>query len=136
MMIRQSDGFVGIGTEAPIARLDVNGDVVIAGSIINDAIQLPVLQNNWVNYDAGFEQAGYFKDKFGIVHLKGLVCSGSSAVIMTLPEGYRPAGQLLFTVVSGNGFARIDVLNNGEVKLIGTYDSEYVSLTGISFRVN
>jgi hypothetical protein len=39
-----------------------------------------------------FQQAGFYKDAFGIVHLEGLVKVGTSAIIFTLPPGYRPAG--------------------------------------------
>lgn len=50
--------------------------------------------------------AAYFKDPFGIVHLKGRMdataAPASGETIATLPDGYRPEQTLRFAVASNN----------------------------------
>jgi hypothetical protein len=52
----------------------------------------PVFENGWENLGSPeHENAGFFKDHEGIVHLKGTVKPGPSAsVIFKLPPGFRP----------------------------------------------
>jgi len=54
----------------------------------------PVLLNVWANFGAPYAVAGYHLDALRYVHIKGRVKNtsgaGSSAVIFTLPLGYRP----------------------------------------------
>ncbi len=136
MFFRQSDGFVGIGTDAPAEKLEINGNLRLSGTIVNDNPQSFALINNWVNYGAGFGNATYYKDKQNIVRLAGLVKNGTTGVIATLPPACRPAAEQIFTVVSGASFARLDIRANGDVELIGSYSNAFVSLDGIAFRVN
>jgi hypothetical protein len=52
----------------------------------------PAFQNGWVNEAPGLEsKAGFFKDPWGVVHLKGLVTGGTVSTIFALPSGYRPS---------------------------------------------
>ncbi|WP_421883300.1 hypothetical protein [Methylibium sp.] len=97
----------------------------------------PTLLNSWVNFSAAFNPAGYFRDQFGIVRLRGLVKDGSAAnaVIFTLPTGYRPAFQTMFAVISGSILGRVDVLANGDVQMISGGSVGFVSLDAISFQV-
>jgi hypothetical protein len=56
----------------------------------------PTLSNGWTNAGGVFPTTGYYKDSLGMIHLK-IACTNtvaSNAVIMTLPAGYRPAGQV------------------------------------------
>lgn len=100
--------------------------------------QIPTLLNGWVNYSAtpGYEHAGYYKDSAGIVHLKGLVKSGtvgSGYAIFILPAGYRPAEQHIFATISNSAIARCDVSNDGWVRTpIGS--NLWFSLSGLSFK--
>ena len=53
----------------------------------------PGFENSWENVPAApfsFENAGFYKDREGVVHLKGVVKGGSN-IIFHLPAGYRPA---------------------------------------------
>ncbi len=71
--------------------IEVSGDVNVTGTITQEAWQTPTLTNGWVNYGSFYTPSGYFKDKNGIVHLRGQVKSGTmSQAIFTLPTGYRP----------------------------------------------
>jgi hypothetical protein len=53
---------------------------------------------------ANFQTAGFYKDKEGVVHLKGLVTGGTGDLIFQLPEGYRPGSKriLAFTAYCVN----------------------------------
>jgi hypothetical protein len=114
----------------------------------------PAYQNGWMGYGAPFGKASFYKDSSGVVHLTGLTCSessqdatvctsstliGGTVPIFTVPVGFRPASQLLFTTFSygGNNYlhTRIDVTTAGVVELISPPDGgeNWVSFDGISF---
>lgn len=100
----------------------------------------------WINYNFGgtpFNEAGFYKDQVGIVHLRGLVSpwcagrNGAGEVIFTLPAGYRPAEIEVQATISNNAINRINVRPNGEVVpelAIGPGSLTWISLDGISFR--
>lgn len=97
-----------------------------------EAWNTPILSGLWVNYGLGFTPAGFYKDKMGRVHLRGLV-GGGSGEIFILPAGYRPAYQLIFCVVADNALGRVDVTAAGTVLFV-VGSNAFVSLDGISFR--
>ena len=164
-------GNVGIGITTPSQKLDVTGNTNITGKLMlsdsallngnakisgytnlkdtvyidkiikQDAETAPALQNSWVNYGAPFADAKYYKDKEGVVHLKGLIKSGSitaNTVLFNLPVGYRPStsGQLIFTVDNATGIGRVDVKANGDVVVVTAASNLFLNLTGISFRAD
>jgi DNA-binding beta-propeller fold protein YncE len=126
-----ANGNVGIGDTTPGARLEVAGGETI---LEQEAWQTPVFENGWVNYSGTYNDAGYFKDSVGVVHLRGLVKNGTiGQTIFTLPVGYRPAARGIFPSVSNSVPGRIDVLPDGRViPLAG--NSVWLSLEGITFR--
>jgi hypothetical protein len=94
----------------------------------------PAFQNLWVNYDATHQQAGFWKDPWGVVHLQGLVKTGTvPANIFTLPAGYRPALESNHVIAANDAFGRVAVKADGSVYMaIGS--NVWTSLDGISFR--
>ena len=68
--------------------------------------------------------------------MRGLIKSGTVAdgtVIFTLPQGFRPKQKQIFIVfISGGGFGRVDVNDNGSV-VAKIVNATYTSLSGISF---
>jgi hypothetical protein len=107
----------------------------------------------WGNYNGGFAPAGYFRDRDGIVHLRGLVqasdgafgsCTGSlSDRTITdsngLPPGYRPEYQTLFTNSSNDKPGRVDVGTGGAIFIEPNYPTmtdakAWVQLDGLTFR--
>ncbi|CAL2079026.1 hypothetical protein [Tenacibaculum sp. 190524A02b] len=111
-----------------------------------EAVSSPTFGAGWQNYSVshgnGFEDARYYIDN-GRVYLGGLVrkTSGINAgeVILTLPIGYRPQKQRIFTVSTEAGIVRVDVAANGNVIFNAPAHSggqNWVSLEGISFRVD
>lgn len=100
----------------------------------------PTLLNSWVNYGSGYADAGYYRDPFGRVHLRGLIRDGtatSGTVLFVLPVGYRPSGHVTFPAAGqaigpADAYARVNVNNDGNVSIIvGT--NTWLSLNGISF---
>jgi hypothetical protein len=93
----------------------------------------PFFQNGWTNEDPGTTvTAGFYKDPFGVVHLKGAIVSGTNAPVFTLPAGYRPGLALSETIARTSGPSQIGISPNGAV--VPFTGSGAVSLDGISFR--
>ena len=91
--------------------------------------------NSWVDYGTTHNKAGYYKSLNGVVHLQGVVKSGTiGQPIFTLPTGYRPSKTLLFTVPSNGAFGVLEIQTDGDV-IATTGNNTYVSLEGVSFRV-
>ena len=132
---------VGIGTTDPTEALEVVGNIALNGTIVNESYQIPTLLNGWVNYDNTYTHAGYYKDKEGRVHLKGLIKNGTTTfgtILFTLPSGYRPttSGRHMFPALTNpSESGRIDVDVNGNVLFIEG-SNMWLSLSGISFRAD
>jgi hypothetical protein len=134
---------VGIGTETPAERLDVNGNITLSGFILNDLFQEPELMNNWIPFESSdrFAKPGYYKDKENRVHLRGSITGGifdPKTILFTLPDGYAPfAGdRLCFITAANNSYARIEIDGRGNVILASADGNEFLSLDGISFRAD
>lgn len=96
-------------------------------------VEVTSFENSWVNYGGTNQTAGYVKDAFGFVHLKGVVKNGSSipTIIFTLPAGYRPTAAETFTTHS-HGFGACTVTADGEVvAAVGSVADFWLS--GITF---
>lgn len=96
----------------------------------------------WQNYGGGFSTAGFYRDPFGRVHLRGLVKivaaeNDPECAVFTLPPGYRPAESTVFASLAENKFVRVSVYEDlGEVdpEAVPTGGGNFLSLDGISFR--
>jgi hypothetical protein len=91
------------------------------------------LTSGWTN-TAGYQVAQYAKDSLGFVVLRGNVTggsTGSTATILTLPVGFRPAATDRFTTASGTGTATIDVQADGRVVPTAVTNTANVGLSGI-----
>lgn len=97
----------------------------------------PTLINAWANYGSAQMDAGYHKDPFGVVRVRGLVKSGTTGTaIFTLPAGHRPTAAMRFIARSGSGLALVDVDALGDVSVyayISPGSNSDVDLSGISF---
>jgi hypothetical protein len=103
--------------------------------LVVDARSIPALLNGWVNYGGGNTDASYWIDKEGMVHLEGMVKSGTiNSPIFNLPVGYRPPGNKYFAVNSNSAFGSVIVGSNGDVTC-NVGNNAFVSLDGISFRI-
>jgi hypothetical protein len=101
------------------------------------AWQAASLQNSWANFGGSQTPAGYWKDPFGIVHVRGLIYNGTGGnTAFTLPAGYRPAYNHIFPAVyytASAGLAHVDVSTSGTITPQIT-PGLWLSLDSISFR--
>jgi hypothetical protein len=94
------------------------------------------------------ETAAFYRDRDGIVHLRGMVSGGKERSVFQLPPGYRPAtGKSIFFSVfcldggcsaEGNGTAVVHGSGQGLPEFDGVVEvptaASLVSLNGIDFR--
>jgi hypothetical protein len=89
----------------------------------------PAFQNSWTN-DPALGTVAFYKDREGVVHLKGTATGGTpGSIIFQLPSGYRPATgtQISFavhcdcskTVSDSKGDTVTMQLSTGSVEVIG-----------------
>jgi hypothetical protein len=95
----------------------------------------PAFQNGWSNEAPGFEStAGFFKDPWGIVHLKGIVTGGTVNTIFSLPPGYRVSAYECITTERGGAVAYICLEpSTGNVYQVAGNSAGSLLLDGISF---
>lgn len=117
--------------------ITTGGDLTLGGEITQDSWTAPAMMNNWANYGGAYETLGYYKDKEGVVHLKGLVVSGTSSVVFILPVGYRPTQTRLFATLSDHGtgyvVGGVFIYSNGNVQIQNYSGANYTSFSGVSF---
>jgi hypothetical protein len=109
---------------------------------------------HWTSFGGGFADPSYFRDRDGVVHLRGLAkaVDGTTfgcgtvpgfdeniAAVGGLPEGYRPELRSLFTISSNNLPGRVDIFANGTIAAFPSYPTyanmeQWVSLDGVSYR--
>lgn len=122
--------FEWIAKQFPLSRrsLGVETPIDVGGS------GAPAFQNSWVNFGGTFQGLRFWKDPMGIVHVEGLVKSGTvPAVVFNLPVGYRPSNRHVFVVISNGAIGRCDVEATGDVSVIAG-SNVYVALSGINFK--
>lgn len=97
----------------------------------------PAFENSWENYSTGWVSAS-FRKHGSRVEVRGLVKQDPpvvGSVIFTLPSGYRPIKEHLFSSVSGStDQCRVRVSPAGEVRTTGAIP-DYVGLN-LSFDVD
>ncbi len=107
----------------------------------------PAFQNGWENLGTpGNENAGFFKDREGIVHLKGTLKPGGTSLIFQLPPGFRPtAGKMIRVAATCEGTPCNEgtypltifgpgVLPGFDGGVVAFTGAVFVGLEGVSFR--
>lgn len=88
----------------------------------------PTLLNGWVNYGGSFDTAGYYKDDLGIVHVKGIIKSGTATLgipLLTLPAGYRPLATKNIPTVSNDVFGYFQISATGTLAIVAGTNSSF-----------
>lgn len=90
-----------------------------------------VFQNTWANYSAapGYSPGSFYLRPDGLVHLRGLVKSGTG-IIATLPEGCRPKKTLYILTNAGGVAGSIYIYPNGDIVHTGGTNA-YVELSAL-----
>lgn len=112
------------------------------GTIMHPSLPI-TLANGWVFFGEPFSSPQYRIGADGKITLNGVIRAGTTAVIGTLPAGYRPEKHLAFACMGANAGMRayrIDVLGVTETNAGQLFiepgpplPSEYLFLDGISF---
>ncbi len=98
---------------------------------------------DWQDKGYPYPTAAYYRDPFGVVHLRGSVTcpvtpQAGEVVIFFLPPGYTPALPEFFAAGDTAGLTRMQVASNGSVLYESTPSNlaatDFLSLDGISFR--
>lgn len=109
-----------------------------AGGLTQESVQTVSLQNSWANYGAGYQTFGYWKDSQGVVHLQGLIKSGTTTagtLLFTLPSGYRPSAAETFGVCLASAtIGAITIATNGQATAELPLNATWTTLAGITFR--
>lgn len=121
------------GSPVVIGRLPLMGGDLESWHLVGVGSE-PAFQNSWANFGGSHAVAGFYKAPDGWVRLKGLVASGTStATMFTLPAGYRPPFNAVFTSLSNSAQCVIQIDTSGNVsKPIGG-SNVHASLNGITF---
>lgn len=123
-----------IKTDAVIPRTIATDDtpwitVQPAGSVDSR----PLFKNAWVNFGGNYAPAGFYKDPWGYVHLRGTIKTGAATTVaFTLPPGYRPEFEKNFACDNAGGYGMVIVAANGDVT--GYVGNVALSLNNINFR--
>lgn len=96
---------------------------------------------NWSDYNNGFTAGRYYKNNErvtveGVIVKSTAITSGD--IMLTLPLGYRPASKMIFLVSSANGPVSLEIDTTGNIIINTAFNvsQNWVSLSGISFRLN
>jgi hypothetical protein len=131
---------IGIGTNTPSEKLEINGNLKVSGNIVNESPIDVVFQSNWSNGTESYigGNVRYYKDKEKRVHLSGGAerHPGAGNTIFILPVGYRPSDTIFASGVGGPDMHyRVSINPDGSVQSFGS-NQQWISLSNISFRVN
>ena len=104
----------------------------------------------WDNFDSAHNTAGFYRDPYGQVHLKGLICRRFPALliclagkvddfsqlddIFRLPGGYRPEKSIEFSTSAQGEFARLRIDPDGWVYADPPFNYQSFYLDNIQFR--
>jgi hypothetical protein len=133
---------IGAGTNSANRRIRLwaEGGLELVGTIVQESVQVPTLLAGWQSFGATYAPVDFWKDREGMVHLRGLIGSGTATngtILFNLPAGYRPSGgRLMFAVLTNNGVGRVDISAAGDVVIESLPGNTWLNLNGISFRTN
>jgi hypothetical protein len=98
----------------------------------------PLFAIGWGNNSPVTDQAAFYKDREGVVHLQGTVnrTAGNLATVFFLPQEYLPKGEMEFPVASEVPGVTLFVGRNGDVTALGFQNqtNKTVSLAGVTWR--
>lgn len=128
-------GSVVLSNTPSIASPVLTGTSVIQ-AIAQVPMNAPVYQNGWADLGGANQVGGYYKDSFGVVHLRGVIISGTIGLTaFTLPAGFRPLANEVFAVASNTIYGQLAVKSDGTV-IPAVGSNLLFSLSGVSFRTD
>ena len=128
--------------DGSITTTKIADGAVTASKIASSDWVAASYQNGWQDYAPQWQGARFYKDILGIVHIQGMVKNvggDSTAVIFTLPVGYRPAKVLANSAIAATqGIVvpiLLDVCPDGSVVPEGTI-SNWLGFSDVTFRAD
>lgn len=77
--------------------------------------------NGWVNYSPGGWEEAQYRKVGDVVQLRGMVKDGTfNSIMFTLPVGFRPPLNHMFTAVTPGGVTRFDIYSSGGCQNYGS----------------
>jgi hypothetical protein len=138
-------GGTGAEIKSALATTDLKGDgTVIIGGITVAAAGVPnhaptavtSFSGSWVNYGGATRAAAYWKDDHGVVHLQGVIKSGTiNTAAFTLPVGFRPSGTAYFSCPANNAFGALNITSAGVVTPAAG-STTWFALDGVTFEAD
>jgi hypothetical protein len=149
-IIENTSGNIIINARESAITLDRSGIVSITDDLLVRTLSVTFIpqmdwkvfdvksiKNNWKpDVNGTWAKPEYFKDKFGIVHLRGVLLGGISSentTVLELEDGYKPAWYVPCVVPTLKGVGRCNIYPNGQVAIISGING-WFALDGISFR--
>lgn len=131
-----AEGSYRVGSQSAWVPLDG-----VSFPVIGSPKFLLPLNPPWVNYDRGdFDNPSYTTSRDGLCVMSGLTrvfdwrTSGMANPVFTVPPDCHPDYRLVFLVNHGSSSLRLDILPNGEGRIIeGKKSNPWVSLTSLIF---
>lgn len=144
--VRSGSGGINLVGVYPTTNSIVSKGIAVGTAYFLNFTYLPDTYTNWttmsmsagwVFYGSNFTTPQYTKSSDGMVTIKGLIKSGTTTagtVIFTLPPGYRPAERQIYVAqATGAGFARVDILANGQIQIQSGFSATWTTLDGLAF---
>lgn len=117
---------------APVLSVNGNTGIVQVGE--DSGWKNAQLRTGFTVYGASWQVPRYRRMN-DVIYLDGLVKHSLSAgLIFVLDPGFRPSRQILFSAISNNALARINIFPNGEVHGVNL-NPTWVSLNGVVFAL-
>ena len=112
--------------------IDGNGDVEFSGpntvTPVDSGWIIPTLNSGFTSYVDPYGPIQYRKIG-NVVNIQGLTNQASVAAVFTLPEGFRPpVDTVIAAQCDGPAQARLDIKKTGDVYIVYTPTSSWVSL--------
>lgn len=93
------------------------------------------LSTGWVPFGAPYSAPQYYKDHAGVVHLRGVIKNGDVGPVFQFDSGFIPDQRSVHMALgAGLSIARVDVLKDGTLQMVGFADSSLIALDGIHWR--
>lgn len=144
ILARASEGQVSQGPQIPrtlahrvrnLEKKTRDRSTTFAAPITSwEDMELP-LSSSWVPFGSPYAAPGYYKDAAGVVHLRGVMKNGDVGPVYQMDTGYLPEIRSVHMALgAGLAVARIDVMLDGTVQMVGFTDNSLISLDGIRWR--
>lgn len=108
---------VTVGDVATEAWADAVADQLNAMPLPTAWVNVSVFTNSWVAF-GGSEQVPRYRKIGDIVHVEGLMKSGTSGGAFTLPSGFRPLLNVYFTSNANGSFGSFLVTSAGVLQVL------------------